>query len=130
MMDEGYYSQLDVANALVNDFMRTTNEKANEVKAKAVAQMYSNIQAEEANRLKQEELDLKRRELEAKEAAEEVRLAREAEEAKKAYRLEVAKFIVGAVGTGFTMVCVLVSFGQGDLWKTALKSVKFGNKGL
>ena len=128
-MDE-YYSMLEVANFMADDLMHTTNDKAIEVKAKAVAQMYSNIQAEEANRLKQQELEMKAREQGVKESLEEARLAQEAEAAKKAHRLEIAKFAVGAVGTAFTMACVLVSFGQGDLWKTALKSLKVGNKML
>ena len=126
-----YYSQLDVAQALVDDFMRTTtNEKSSEVKAKAVAQMYSNIQAEEANRLKQQELEIKMREQGVKEAQEAARLAQEAEAAKKMFRLEIAKVCVGGATTLFTMALVAISCAKGDLGFKALKDIRLPFKTL
>lgn len=129
-MDAKDVSMHDIAVFMAKDLMNTTNEKSVEVKAKAVAQMYTNIQAQWENEIRDAELELKRAELEMKERIENERLAREEELAKKTHRLEIAKVCITGVTTLFTISLVAISCAKGDLGFKALKDIRLPFKTL
>lgn len=85
---------------------------------------------EQENALKQEELRIKQEEARLKQEAEEARLRQEAIAARKAFQLEIAKFVLAGATSLFTGSLVAISCAKGDLGFKALKDIRLPFKTL